>query len=60
MGLPQRIAAHALSLEEMEREYILSVVRACKGNKAQAMKILSIGKATLYRKLKEYGWDGST
>ncbi|SDJ89059.1 DNA-binding transcriptional response regulator, NtrC family, contains REC, AAA-type ATPase, and a Fis-type DNA-binding domains [Ferrimonas sediminum] len=59
-NLPQRIAAHALSLEEMEREYILSVVRACKGNKAQAMKILSIGKATLYRKLKEYGWDAAT
>jgi two-component system, NtrC family, response regulator HydG len=41
-------------LEEVERDYILAVVRATKGNRAQAAERLKIGTATLYRKLKEY------
>ncbi len=41
-------------LEEVEREYILAVVRANDGNKAQAAEQLKIGAATLYRKLKQY------
>jgi two-component system response regulator HydG len=43
------------SLEEVEREYILAVMRANNGNKAQAAEQLKIGPATLYRKLKQYG-----
>ncbi len=41
-------------LEEVERDYILAVVRANDGNKAQAAEQLKIGTATLYRKLKQY------
>jgi two-component system, NtrC family, response regulator HydG len=42
------------ALEEIEREYILAVVRANDGNRAQAAEQLQIGIATLYRKLKQY------
>ncbi len=41
-------------LEEIERDYILAVVRANDGNKARAAEQLQIGTATLYRKLKQY------
>jgi two-component system response regulator HydG len=39
----------------LEREAILSAIRALNGDKLQAAKLLGIGKTTLYRKLKEYG-----
>ena len=42
------------SLAELEREAILGAIRALKGDKLQAAKLLGIGKTTLYRKLKEY------
>jgi two-component system, NtrC family, response regulator HydG len=41
-------------LEDVERDYILAVVRANQGNKAVAAEQLKIGIATLYRKLKQY------
>jgi len=41
-------------LAEVEREYILAVLRANNGNKVKASEQLDIGTATLYRKLKEY------
>ncbi|QEM69063.1 sigma-54-dependent Fis family transcriptional regulator [Geobacter sp. FeAm09] len=44
-----------LSLEEMEREYILAMLRSCDDNKKLAAARLKIGKTTLYRKLAEYG-----
>jgi DNA-binding NtrC family response regulator len=42
-------------LEDVERDYIVSVVRTNHGNKAAAAEQLKIGIATLYRKLKRYG-----
>ncbi len=42
-------------LAAMERDAILSAIRALNGDKLQAAKLLGIGKTTLYRKLKEYG-----
>lgn len=55
LGIP---TAHAPGdvrpLEEIEREYILAVLRANQGNKAVAAEQLKIGIATLYRKLKKY------
>ena len=42
------------SLEAVERDYILAVVRANDGNKARAAEQLQSGTATLYRKLKQY------
>jgi two-component system, NtrC family, response regulator HydG len=41
-------------LEEVERDYILAVLRANDGNKTRAAEQLKIGAATLYRKLKWY------
>lgn len=43
------------SIAEMERSAILTTIRALKGDKLQAARLLGIGKTTLYRKLKEYG-----
>ena len=42
-------------LAAVERDYIMAVMRAAGGNKAQAAELLKIGTATLYRKLKKYG-----
>ena len=46
------------ALDEVERDYILAVVRANDGNKTQAAEQLKIGTATLYRKLKQYEASG--
>jgi two-component system response regulator HydG len=53
---PARIRAGSsryVSLAEKELEYILEVVRSTNGNRTQAAKILGIGQATLWRKLKQ-------
>jgi two-component system response regulator HydG len=44
-----------ISLEELERRYILKVVDACKGNKSKAARALGIGRKTLYRRLESFG-----
>ena len=56
LALPATSAPGAIRpLAEVEREYILAVLRASGGNRAQAAAKLGIGAATLYRKLKQYG-----
>lgn len=69
--LPERIstfeARHVLvagddleelvSLEEVERRYILKVLQAAGGNKSLAAQTLRVSRRTLYRKLGEYGTD---
>ena len=40
----------------MEKKAILGTIRQLKGDKLMAAKLLGIGKTTLYRKLKEYGF----
>jgi DNA-binding NtrC family response regulator len=45
-------------LADVEREYILAVLRAEDGNRARAAARLGIGVATLYRRLKQYGVSG--
>ena len=47
------------TLADVEREYILAVLRSLGGNKAQAAAQLGIGAATLFRKLKRYASDGA-
>jgi two-component system, NtrC family, response regulator HydG len=42
------------SLEEMERDYILAVLKSAGDNKTKAAAQLRIGTATLFRKLKQY------
>jgi two-component system response regulator HydG len=41
-------------LEEVERRYILHVVRAVGGNKTLAAQVLGVARRTLYRKLEHY------
>ena len=67
--LPQRVRDHQASyalvtstnpselvtLEEMERRYVMRVLDECQGNRTRAAEILRIGRKTLYRKLLEYG-----
>jgi two-component system response regulator HydG len=47
-----------VSLEEMERRYILRVMRAVEGNKKLAAQILGLDRSTLYRKLERYSSEG--
>jgi DNA-binding NtrC family response regulator len=47
-------------LSEVEKEYILAVLELNGGNQMRAAKQLGIGSATLYRKLKKYGFIGKS
>ena len=42
------------TLEDVERRYILHVLKAVNNNKTQAAKILGLDRKTLYRKLAQY------
>ncbi|MBU4010573.1 MAG: sigma-54 dependent transcriptional regulator, partial [Proteobacteria bacterium] len=42
------------SLDEVEKEYIIKVLRHARGNKERSAKILGIVKETLYNKLEKY------
>jgi transcriptional regulator of acetoin/glycerol metabolism len=44
-----------MSLSELEREMIISVLKECDGKIALASKKLKIGRSTLYRKMEKYG-----
>ena len=43
-----------VTLEEVERRYVLRVVAECKGHRQKAAAILGISERNLYRKLKDY------
>ena len=55
---PLQMAAPVKSLEENEREYILSVLESVNGNKTKAAKIIGIDRVSLWRKLKKYNEQG--
>jgi two-component system response regulator HydG len=44
-----------VSIADMEKQAILGTIRQLNGDKLMAVRLLGIGKTTLYRKLKEYG-----
>jgi DNA-binding NtrC family response regulator len=44
-------------LDELERQAIEDALAQANGDKLEAARLLSIGKTTLYRKLREYGRD---
>lgn len=44
-----------LTIAELEREYILEILREADGNKSRTAEILGLDRKTLYRKLEEYG-----
>jgi DNA-binding NtrC family response regulator len=43
-----------MPLTELERAYILEILRITGGNKSRAAQILGLDRKTLYRKLQEY------
>jgi two-component system response regulator HydG len=43
------------SLEEMERQHIVTTLRHVGGHRAKAATVLGIDPKTLYRKIQEYG-----
>lgn len=52
---PSPGAVRLLSLCEMEREHIISILAHTKGSRKNAAAILGIDVKTLYRKIKQYG-----
>ena len=63
-GIQQRgtlvIDSPTLTLEELEKEYILKVLHHTRWQKKRASEILGINASTLYRKLIGYGFEKST
>jgi DNA-binding NtrC family response regulator len=47
--------AELVSLEEVERRYILHVLKSAGGNQTRAARILGLNRKTLYRKLQQFG-----
>jgi DNA-binding NtrC family response regulator len=52
--LPAEDPSQLLSMEEVERRYALTVLRAVHGNKTLAAKVLGFDRKTLYRKLERW------
>jgi DNA-binding NtrC family response regulator len=53
--VPSVIKGRTGTLREMEQELIGTTLCACKKNMAKTAKCLGISRATLYRKVREYG-----
>lgn len=49
-------AGKVVPLATLEKQAIQNALKATKDDKLKAARMLGIGKTTLYRKLKEYGW----
>lgn len=47
-----------MTLEEMEKEHIINVMKHSRGNKEKALRILGITRQTLYNKGRKYGITG--
>jgi transcriptional regulator of acetoin/glycerol metabolism len=52
-----RATTARLSLAELERLYILEVIKESGGSRTRAATVLGLDRKTLYRKLKSYGQD---
>ena len=50
-------AVSAFDLSSVEKLHIQRVLNHTHGNRAESARLLNIGIATLYRKLKEYGLE---
>jgi DNA-binding NtrC family response regulator len=53
------VSATNMSLEDLEKEYLLKVLDDTGWHKKKAAAILGINASTLYRKLQRYGYDKS-
>ncbi|MFI5158434.1 MAG: helix-turn-helix domain-containing protein, partial [Sphingobacteriales bacterium] len=49
--------ASTFDLSAIEQQHIQRVLKHTQGNRAETARLLNIGIATLYRKLKEYGLE---
>jgi two-component system response regulator HydG len=56
--VPDDEPGELVSLDEVERRYILRVMDVLAGNKALAARVLGLDRRTLYRKLERYGTGG--
>jgi two-component system response regulator AtoC len=54
---PKAASSHRPTLEELEREYIATVLRETRWHQMQAAHILGIDRRTLYRKIRTYGFQ---
>lgn len=54
------VTARNLTLEELEKQYILQVLNETGWHKKKAAQILGINASTLYRKLQRYGYEGES
>jgi DNA-binding NtrC family response regulator len=50
-------AADIRPIDEMERQAIVDALAKCNGNVREAAKLLGLGQATVYRKIKRYGLE---
>jgi two-component system, NtrC family, response regulator AtoC len=55
LSIPGVDSFEMLPMEEVERRYILRVLKEVNGNKTLAAEILQVDRRTLYRKLDRYG-----
>jgi DNA-binding NtrC family response regulator len=54
------LLAQAVSLEELERRYILLTLERYEGSRIHTARALGIGTNTLWRKLKRWGIPASS
>ena len=47
--------AEVVTIDELERRYIMRVLKLVEGNKSRAAQLLGLDRRTLYRKLDRYG-----
>jgi len=55
LSMPKEGAPSGSSLEEVERDAILKILKLAGGNKSEAARRLEITRRTLHKKLKKYG-----
>ncbi len=51
-----KVRSDQMSLRELEKAYILQILEECSWDRTEAAIILGIGRATIYRKIEEYGF----
>jgi two-component system response regulator AtoC len=51
------VTVDLVTLEQLEKRYLMKVLRETGGNKVRAAKILGIDRRTLYRMAERFGLD---
>jgi transcriptional regulator with PAS, ATPase and Fis domain len=54
-GTPDASTGDLRSLEEVERDHIVQALRAVRGNRTHAARVLGISRATLIKKIRDFG-----